>query len=168
MVNFFLFKKNCRLLKQINLKWPQPQDKKWVIIQEYLVLYEHNFHVLRFGDQLLFANQEPNFNFETVSSLLSKIHASVKSYRFALFAFRINIVISIPVWPSGHFSMSLTPMETLLAIMHSVSLRESKAEDGLTLAIPANDLLSYYNFSLLADAFAVSKGLLLTFKISLA
>ena len=33
-------------------------------------------------------------------------------------------------------------MESLLAIMDSVSLRWLKAEDGLTLAMPAGDLLS--------------------------
>ena len=59
-------------------------------------------------------------------------------------------------------------MESLLAIMYSVSLRQSKAEDRLTLAIPASDLLSYYGSRLLADAITVSEGLLLTLNIPLA
>ena len=67
-----------------------------------------------------------------VSSFLAMIHASVKSYRSALFAFRMNILNSvIPVLLEGHLPMSLIPMETFLAIMDSVSLRQSKADDRL-------------------------------------
>ena len=119
------------------------QDKNWVIIQEQLAFNEQTFHILRDCYQLLFANQQLNFNFDTVSSLLSMIHASVKSYRPALFVFRMNFLNSIPVLLTGHLPMSLIPMASLLAIMDSVGLRQSKAEDRLTLAIPACDLLSY-------------------------
>ena len=61
--------------------------------------------------------------------------------------------------------MSLIPMELLLAVMDSVSLRQSKAEDRLTLAIPASDLLSYSNSRWLAGAIMASEGLLLTLNI---
>ena len=119
------------------------QDKNWLVIQEQLANYEQNSHILRDCDQLLFANQQINFNFDTVSSLLSMTHARVKSYRSALFALFMKILNSIPVLLKGHLPMSLIPMESLLAIMDSVSLRQSKAKNGLTLAIPARDLLSF-------------------------
>ena len=61
----------------------------------------------------------------------------------------LNILNSIPVLLKGHLPMSLIPMESLLAIMDCVSLRQSKAEDRLTLAIPASDLFSYYDSRLL-------------------
>ena len=96
------------------------------------------------------------------------IHASVKSYRSALFVFRMNILNSIPVLLKGHLPMSLIPMESLIAIVCSVSLRQSKAEDRLTLAIPTSVLLSYYDSRLPADAITVSEGLLLTLNIPLA
>ena len=55
------------------------------------------------------------------------IHASVKSYRSALFVFRMNILNSIiPNLLEGHLPMSLIQMESLLAIMDSVSIRQSK------------------------------------------
>ena len=44
--------------------------------------------------------------------------------------------------------------------MDSVGLRQSKAEDRLTLAIPASELLSFYDSRLLADAITVSEGLI--------
>ena len=95
-------------------------------------------------------------------------HASLKNYSSALFAFRMNILNSIPVLLKGHLPMLLISMESLLVIIESVSLRQSKAEDRLTLAIPASDLLSYYDSRLLADAITVSEGLLLTLNIPLA
>ena len=92
----------------------------------------------------------------------------MKSYPTTLFAFRMINLNSIAVVLKGHLSMSLIPMESLLAIMDSVSLRQSKAEDHLTLAIPAINLLFYYDSCLLADAITVSEGLLLTLNIPLA
>ena len=143
------------------------QDKNWVIIQEQLVVYKQIFHLLRDCDQLLFANLQLNFIFDTISSLLSMIHASVKSYRSALFGFSMNILYSIAVLLKRHLPMSLIPIESLLAIMDNVSLRQPKAEDRLILAIPAGDFLNYYDSRLLADAITVS-GLLLTLNIPLA
>ena len=124
---FFLVENQLVALNAIQSEMAATQDKNWVIIQEQLAVYEQNFHILRDGGQLLFANQQLNFNFDTISSLLSMIHASVKSYRSALFAFRMNILNSIHVLLKEHLPMSLIPMESLLAIMDSVSLRQSKA-----------------------------------------
>ena len=171
---FFLVENELAALNAIQSEMAATQDKTWVIIQEQLAVYEQNFIyeqtylILRDCAQLLFANQQLNFNFDTVSSLLSTIHASVKSYRPALFAFCMNILNSIPVLLKGHLPMSLFPMESLLVIMDSVSLRQSKAEDRLTLAIPLSDMLSYYISRLLTDAITVSEGLLLTLNIPLA
>ena len=116
---------------------PATQDKNGVIIQELSAIYEQTFHFLRRCDQFLFANQQTKFNFDTVS-LLSMIHASVKSYCSALFAFHMHILNSIPVLPKGKLPMSL-PMESLIAIMDSVSLQQAKADDRLTLDVPATN-----------------------------
>ena len=131
---FFLVENELAALNALQSELAATQDQNWAIIQEQLAVYEQNFHILRDCDQLLFAKQQLNFNFDTVSSLLSMIHASVKSYRSALFAFRMNILNSIPVLLKGLLPMSPFPMESLLAIMDSVSLRQSKAVDRLTLA----------------------------------
>ena len=96
------------------------------------------------------------------------IHANVKSYRSALFAFRMNILNAVPVLLEGHLPMSLIPIGSLLAIMDSVSLRQSKAEGRLSLAMSPSDLFCYYDSRLLADAITVSEGLLLTLSIPLA
>ena len=111
-------------------------------------------------------NQQLNFNFNTHSSLLAMIHASVKNYRAALFAFPMNILISIRVILRGHLPMSLVPTESLLAILRSVAMQQTTVEDRL--AIPMSDLLSYFDSKLLADAITVTEGLLITLNNPLA
>ena len=155
-------------LNAVQSEMAENHDKNWVIIQEQLAIYEQNFHISRDCDQFLFANQQPNFDFYTVSFLLSMILASVKSYRPALFTFRMNILTSIPVLLKRHLPMSLVPVELLLAIIDSVRLRLSKVGDRLIQAIPASDFLSYYGSRLLADTITVSEGLLFTLNIPLA
>ena len=130
-----------QLLTLSNPKLPRPKTINGSLFKN-LAVYDQNFHTLRDYDQLLFANQQLNFNLDTVSSLSSMIRAGVKIYRSALFAFLMNILNSIPVLLKGHLPMSLIPMESLLAFMDSVSLWHSKAVDRLTPAIPASDLLS--------------------------
>ena len=58
--------------------------------------------------------------------------------------------------------MSLVPTESLLAILRSVAMQQTTAEDRLSLAIPMSDLLSYFDSKLLADAITVTDGLLMT------
>ena len=129
MKSSFLLEFKCRPLMQFILKWPRPRIR---------AIHEQNFPIFCGCDQLLFVSQQPNFIFDAVFPLLSMTHASVKSYRSDLFGFRMNILNSIPVLPEGHLPMSLNSIESLLAILFSVSLRQWEIEDDLTLAIPAS------------------------------
>ena len=88
---FFLVENELACLNAIQSEMAANQDKNWVIIQEHLAIYEQSFHILRYCDQLFFTNQQLDFNFDTVSSSLSLIHATVKSYRSLLFTFRLKI-----------------------------------------------------------------------------
>ena len=101
---FFLVENNLAALNAIQSEMASTQDKNYVIIQEQLAVYEQNFHILRDSDQFFFANQQLDSNYDTVSSLLSMIHASVKSYCSALSVFRMKILYSIPVLPQKTFA----------------------------------------------------------------
>ena len=142
----------------------ETQNKNWAIIQGQFDVFQHNFHVLRDCTQLLFPSQQLNFNFDILSSLLAKIHASVKSYRSALFAYRMNVLNAFRVLLRGHLPMFLIPMDSLLVILQHVATEQATASDRLSLAIPMTDFLS----RLLDDALTVNAGLLLTLKIPLA
>ena len=162
---FFLVENKLAALNAVQSEMAATQGKNRVIIQEHLAIYDQ---LWRNCDQVLHAIQQPNFNFDTISSLLPMILASVKSYCSTLSALRMTTLIYTPVLLKGHMPMSLIPTESHLAIRDSVSLRQSKAEDRLTLAKTRSDLQSRYKFCLLADAFTVSEGLLLALNLPFA
>ena len=82
---FSLVENELAALNAIQSEMAATQDKNWVIIPEQSAIYEQNFHVLRDCYQLLFAYQQLNFNFDTVSSLLS-CYCEQLSFRFVRFS----------------------------------------------------------------------------------
>ena len=154
-------------LHDIQRELVDTQNKNWALLQQHFDVVKPNFYVLRVSNQLFFFNQRLNFNCDTLLLLLEMIHASVKSYRAALFAFRMNILNSIPAIRRSHLPMSLVPTESLLTTLRSVAMKRTMAEYRLSLAIPMSGLLSYFDFKLLADAITVYEGLLMTKNISL-
>ena len=163
----FLVMNDLLVLNAIQAEMASTQNRTWANVQERFDVFEQNFHIHRDCIQMLFSNQQLNFNFDALCSLLAMIHASIKSYPSALFAYRMNLLNAIPVLLRSHLPMSLTPMDSLIVILESVAI-QSKAADRLSLAIPLTDVLSYYDSRLLADAITVPEGFLLTLNIPLA
>ena len=64
--------------------------------------------------------------------------------------------------------MSLVPTESFLAILRSVAMKQTTAENRIFLDITMSDLLPYFNSKLSADAITVKEGLLMTLNIPLA
>ena len=146
----------------------ETQNKNWAIIEEQFKVFEGNFHILRDCTQMLFSNQQLNFNFDTAASLLSMLYTDVKSYRTALYTYRMNVLNAIPTLLQQHLPMSLVPKESLLDILKSVAADQSLGGSRLSLAIPPTDLLSYYDAKLLRDVVTLDEGLVLTLAIPLA
>ena len=146
----------------------ETQNKNWAIIEQQFQAIEDNLHILRDCNQKLFSNQQINFNFDTAASLLTLLYADVKSYRSALYAYRLNLLNSIPTLLQKHLPMSLVPRDSLMAILESVGREQYKAADRLSLAIPTSELMSYYDAKLLRDVITVEQGLIVTLAIPLA
>ena len=166
--NFFLISNELSEIQKAQIELTENQNKNWEIVQKQFDVFEQNIHILRDCNELLFSNQQLNFNFDTVSSLLSILYADTKSYRSALYAYKVNLLSSIPILLSKRLPMSLVPRESLLSILESVYDSQKDAVDRLTLAIPMTDLLSYYDAQLLREISTVKEGLLLTLAIPLA
>ena len=95
------------------------QNRKWAIIKEQVDAFEKNFHILRDSNQMLISNQQPNFNLDTFSPFLPMIHASIKSYRSALFAYHVNLFEAIPVLIRCQLPMSFIPIDSPIFILES-------------------------------------------------
>ena len=112
--------------------------------------------------------QKLNFNFDTAASLLLTLYADIRSYRAALYSFRINVINAIPTLLDKRLPISLVPRKSLIKILDVVHDSQKNAPDCLTLAIPMTDILSYYDAKLVQEISTVEDGLLLTLAIPLA
>ena len=144
------------------------QTENWKIIEAQFEVFEHNFHILQDCTQILFSNQQLNFNFDSVASLLALLFADVKNYRSALYAYKINLINSAPILLNRSLPMSLVPRETLIAILGSIHRSQRTARDRLTLALHMTDLLSYYDAKLVREVATVEEGILLTLAIPMS
>ena len=93
---FFIVSMELRTLREVQSQMREIQNANWATVSEQMEAFRHDIHVMRNCDQFLFTRQQVNFNFDTVSSLLSLFYANIKSYRAALFAFHVNVMNSIP------------------------------------------------------------------------
>ena len=98
-------------MNAIHTRITSTQNRKWAIIQEEFKSFEQKIHIRRDCTKMLFSNEQLNFNFDLLSSLLAMIHAGIRRYCSVLFAFRMNILNPIPVILRGHIPMSLFPMD---------------------------------------------------------
>ena len=144
------------------------QNSNWKTISDQMEIFRLDIHLMRNCDQLLYSRQQINFNFDTISSLLSLFYSNLKCYRAALFAYRINLLNSIPALLNKYVPMSLLSKDSLEVVLNKVAVQQIRALDRLTLAIPLQEVLSYYEARLLQDVLTLPHGLMLTMSIPLA
>ena len=86
----------------------------------------------------------------------------------ALYAYRLNLVNAVPSLLDKRLPISLVPRASLSVILESVHEAQMKNLDRLTLAIPMQDITSYYDAKLVREISTVPQGLLLTLAIPLS
>ena len=165
---FFLVSEELTKMKQIQKETRETQNDNWNLIQEQFDIFESNIHQLRDCNQLLFSRQQINFNYDTISSLLSVLYANIKAYKAALYSYKLNIMNSIPILLKKQLPMSLLSLESLNEIINLIGTEQYKSKDRLSLAIPPDQILAYYEAQLLNDVISIDEGLLTTLSIPLA
>ena len=165
---FYIVSKELHKLHDLQEQMRSIQNANREVMATQMDTFKQDMHLMRNCDQMLYSRQQINFNFDTVSSLLSLFYSNIKSYRAALFAYRINLLNSIPALLSKYVPMSLLSKESLEIVLNKVAIQQIRALDRLTLAIPIQELLSYYEAQLLQDVLTLPHGLMLTMSIPLA
>ena len=165
---FFAISIELSEIRAIQQQTIENQNRHWKILEEQFATIQGNFHILRDCTQTLFSNQQINFNFDTAASLLNVVYADITSYKAALYAFKTNVLNSIPTLLDQRLPMSLVPRESLLAIIDAVYKSQKEENHRLTLAIPPSDIHSYYDAKLLRDVTTIEEGLLLNLAIPYA
>ena len=92
---FFAMSNELSEIRAIQQQTIENQNRNWKKLEKFATIIG-NFHILRDCTQTLFSNQQINFNFDTAASLLNVIYADITSYKAALYAFKTNVLNSIP------------------------------------------------------------------------
>ena len=64
--------------------------------------------------------------------------------------------------------MSLVPRQSLVSILENVAAEQSRSKDRRSLAIPMDEIISYYESRLLRDVITFDQGLVMRIAIPLA
>ena len=75
---------------------------------------------------------------------LSALLNEIKSYRTAVFSYKLTILNSVMTMINKLIPMPLLPRTALEEILEAVIIYQTKANERLSLAIPKNQLLTYY------------------------
>ena len=118
--NVFAISNELSEIRAIQQHIIENQNRNWKMIEEQFATIQGNFHILGDCTQTLFSNQQINFNFDTAASLLNVVYADITSYKTALYAFKTNVLNSIPTLLDKRLPISLVPRESLLAFIDAV------------------------------------------------
>ena len=144
------------------------QNRNWKLVEEQFAIVDHNLNAIATCMEIGATQQQLNFNFDKAASLLLTLYADIKSYRVALYSFRINVINAIPTLLDKRLPISLVHRKSLIKILDAVHDSQENVLDRLTLAIAMTDILSYYDAKLVQEISTVEDGLLLTLAIPLA
>ena len=165
---FFLVADELAKVYKVQNEMQENQNRNWKLVEEQFAIIDHNLNALATCMEIQLSQQQLNFNFDTAASLLLTLYVDIKSYRAALYSFRINVINAIPTLLDKRLPISLVPRKSLIKILDSVHDSQKNAPDRLALAIPMTDILSYYDAKLVQEISTVEDGLLLTLAIPLA
>ena len=146
------------LVYKVQNEMQENQNRNWKLVEEQFAIIDHNLNALVSCMEIQLSQQQLNFNFDTAASLLLTLYADIKSYRAALYSFRINAINAIPTLLDKRLPISLVPRKYLIKILDAVHDSQKNATDRLTLAIPMTDILSYYDAKLVQEISIVEDG----------
>ena len=165
---FFLVADELAKVYKVQNEKQENQNRNWKLVEEQFAIVDDNLNGIATCMEIHATQQQLNFNFDTAALLLLTLYADIKSYRAALYSFRINVISAIPTLLDKRLPISLVPRKSLIKILDAVNDSQKNAPDRLTLAIPMTDILSYYDAKLVQEISTVEDGLLLTLAIPLA
>ena len=143
------------------------KERIWNETHAAINILQNNTRVLRLCDAYLFTRTQANHIRTSILAEVDSLISGIRSYRAALVAYRINLLNSISHLSLGRLPLSLVERETLGEILTEVATGELHTPDRLTLAVPLDELLAYYEMNLVERVYTTSEGLIIRFLIPL-
>ena len=144
------------------------QNRKWELAEGQFTALHQIVHHMRNCLQYLYVREQINQHSLVLSNIFQTVLTNIKTYRAALYTFRINVLNSLTPLMNQLLPMSLVPRQQLHEILTMVHLQQNGLQDRLSLAITIQDILSYYETKLATQVEAIESGLIPTMAIPMA
>ena len=162
---FLIVGKELRDLRKATEHLAEIQRSNVKILQTQFDTLASSINYMRNCDQFLYIREEVNDHIGLLNSILTSVYTNLRTYRSALFAFRMNILSSTTAIADGMLPLSLIPRKIFIRILQQVLLETRYTRYRLTLSIPIEHVMSYYETRLVTSVVSVDFGLMLTLSI---
>ena len=89
---FFLVADELAKVYKVQNEMQENQNRNWKLVEEQFAIVDYNLNGIATCMEMQATQQQPNVNFDTAASLLLTLYADIKSYRAALYSFRITFL----------------------------------------------------------------------------
>ena len=165
---FYVVSGQLKAIKEAQNETIETQNRNWELAEGQFKALRQNVHHMRNCIQYLYVREQINQHSLVLSNIFQAIVANIKTYRSALYTIRINILNALTPLMNQLLPMSLVPREQLHEILAIVHLQQNGQQDRLSLAVPIQEILSYYETKLVTQVEAIDAGLILTLAIPMA
>ena len=165
---FYVVLGELKAIKEAQKEIIETQNRNWELAEGQFKALRQNVHHMRNCIQYVYVGKQINQHSLVFSNIFQAILANIKTYRSALYLFRINILNALTPLMNQLVPMSLVPREQLHEVLTIVHLQQNGQQDRLSLAVPIQEILSYYETKLVTQVEAIDAGLLLTLAIPMA
>ena len=165
---FFVVSGELKAIKEAQDEIIKTQNRNWELAEGQFTALRQNVHHMRNCLQYLYVREQINQHSLVLSNIFQTILANIKTYRAALYTFVLNVLNSLTPLMNQLLPMSLVPRQQLHEILTMVHLQQNWLQYRLSLAVPIQDILSYYETKLVTQVEANESGLILTLAIPMA
>ena len=142
-------------------------EEFWNVTSTAIRVLHNNTREMRMCDVYLFTRTQANHVRTTILAEVDALISSIRSYRAALVAYRINLLNSLSHLSFGRLPLSLVDRAVLSDILMEVATDQLREPDRLTLAVPLDDILAYYEMTLVEQVHTTESGLFIKFLVPL-
>ena len=144
------------------------QAQNWNTIQAHLNTIQRN--TVAWGDcqQSLFMRTKVLHQAIGISNVLGSMLSTIKNYRTAIYAYRMNTLAAFAVAVDHFIPLSLVPKQHLVTVLTSIAKHQNETGSHMQLAIPISEILGYYETKILTAVRTNELGLLLVIAVPMA
>ena len=164
---FYLVATEMEQLTRIQHQMQKQQDEFWNATESALDILANNTKLLRQCQEYLYIRNQANHIRTTILTELGLLYTNIKTYRAALWAYRVTLLGAVAPLSNGKLPMAIIDRKSLEAILTAVGAQLLRDDERLTLAIPLSEPLAYYEAELVRQVTSTEAGLVITLAVPL-